>query len=57
MQLLIDKGANVCAQTKEQWQPLHSACKWENLEAAVKLIENGADLNARYCCLIISFHL
>lgn len=31
----------------DEWQPLHSACCWNNVECAMVLIANGADINAR----------
>lgn len=45
-QLLIQSGANIAAKTDCGWQPLHSACKWNNAECAAKLLAYGADVNA-----------
>lgn len=35
------------AKTQDDWQPLHSAACWNNVDSAALLIENGADINAR----------
>jgi len=41
---LLEHGANAHAWTSEGWEPLHSACKWGNVEAAYALL-NGADID------------
>lgn len=40
-------GAKINVQTMDGWQPLHSACCWNNIECAAALIANGADVNAK----------
>lgn len=44
--LLLQYGADIHAQTEMGWQPLHSCCQWNHVECAVRLIQNGADVNA-----------
>jgi len=46
VQFLLRHGANISAETEDGWQPLHSACKWNNARCVVKLLEHGADPNA-----------
>jgi len=46
VQLLLSHGANISAETEDGWQPLHSACKWNNARCVAKLLEHGADPNA-----------
>lgn len=31
----------------DEWQPLHSACHWNNVECVAALIAHGADINAK----------
>jgi ankyrin repeat protein len=40
-------GAKIDAKTQDDWQPLHSACYWNNTECAELLISSGADINAK----------
>ena len=47
LQYLIQKNAAIDAQTQDGWQPLHSACCWNNVECAALLLQHGADINAR----------
>ncbi|XP_028129824.1 ankyrin repeat domain-containing protein 49 isoform X2 [Diabrotica virgifera virgifera] len=44
---LLQKGANIAAQTEMLWQPLHSCCQWNHKDCAAILIQHGADINAR----------
>lgn len=46
LQFLLESQADPNARTADQWTPLHSACKWNNVECAEKLIEAGTDINA-----------
>lgn len=43
---LIQKGANIAAETDLKWQPLHSCVQWNHVECAAYLIQCGADVNA-----------
>lgn len=43
---LIEKGANIAAETDLKWQPLHSCVQWNHVECAAYLIQCGADVNA-----------
>ena len=46
VQVLLDKGANVNLAGREEWTPLHSACRCGNNTNIVKLlISHGADVN------------
>lgn len=45
-QILLDSGADHSARTEDNWQPLHSACKWNNVDCAAILLAYGADINA-----------
>lgn len=44
---LLQKGANIAAQTEMMWQPLHSCCQWNSIDCAALLIRHGADINAK----------
>nr|CAD7579711.1 unnamed protein product [Timema californicum] len=44
--LLLQHEADVSARTEDHWQPLHSACRWNNHRSAAKLLAHGADINA-----------
>jgi ankyrin repeat protein len=46
-QFLLESGAKIDAKTQDEWQPLHSACYWNNVDCASILIQNGADINAK----------
>ena len=46
IQLLIDAGADIEAKNKYYARPLHYAAIYQNLDAARKLLELGADVNA-----------
>lgn len=46
-QYLLEAGAKIDAKTQDEWQPLHSACCWNNTKCAEALIANGADVNAK----------
>ncbi|MEA1786002.1 ankyrin repeat domain-containing protein [Arenibacter sp. GZD96] len=48
-QELLEKGAdpNIAANNQFKVAPIHSACATSNLEMAVLLIKNGADVNAK----------
>lgn len=35
------------AKTNDGWEPLHSACCWNNVDCAAVLIAHGADVNAK----------
>lgn len=39
-------GAKHDVATIDNWQPLHSACKWNNTKCAALLLSRGADINA-----------
>lgn len=57
VEYLLQKGADIFAQTEMHWQPLHSCCKWNNFKCAALLIQNGADVNAvseggKFHCLL-----
>ena len=45
--MLIAKGADVNAKTKDGRTPLHAAAHWGKAEVAKVLIAKGADLKAR----------
>lgn len=45
-QFLLQKGAKHDASTIDNWQPLHSACKWNNIKCVSLLLSRGADINA-----------
>lgn len=45
--ILLEYGADIAAQTDMGWQPLHSACKWNHAECALRLLQHGADVNAK----------
>ena len=47
MEYLLRHGADVNNRTVDGWTPLHSACRWGNVEAASMLIRSKADVNAR----------
>lgn len=42
----MENNADPNARTAYYWTPLHSACKWNNVECAERLIEAGSDINA-----------
>lgn len=44
---MLKHGANIAAETEMGWQPLHSACKWNQANCALRLLQNGADINAK----------
>ena len=44
---MLECGAKIDAETHDGWQPLHSACCWNNVECAATLIAHGANVNAR----------
>lgn len=46
LQYLLSIGADFSAQTEDNWQPLHSACRWNNARIAAMLLDAGADINA-----------
>jgi len=46
-QYLLEAGARIDAKTQDLWEPLHSACCWNNMECAETLIANGANINAK----------
>lgn len=46
-QHLLKKGANLEAKTVDGWEPLHSACCWNNANCISMLISNGANINAK----------
>jgi len=43
----LEVGAKTDAETQDGWQPLHSACCWNNVECAAVLIAHGANINAK----------
>lgn len=45
--VLLSRGADVDARTREGWTPLHSAARWAKAKAVTLLLENGANVNAR----------
>ena len=47
MECLLRHGADVNSKTIDGWTPLHSACRWGNVEAASLLLRCKADLNAQ----------
>ena len=47
MECLLRHGADVKSKTIDGWTPLHSACRWGNVEAASLLLRCKADLNAQ----------
>ncbi|CAG9854488.1 unnamed protein product [Phyllotreta striolata] len=47
VEYLLEKGANIAAETEMSWQPLHSCCQWNNVKCAAALIRHGADVNAK----------
>lgn len=47
LQYLLQAGAKIDAKTQDEWQPLHSASCWNNVECVATLIANGADINAK----------
>ncbi|HQQ11315.1 MAG TPA: ankyrin repeat domain-containing protein, partial [Synergistales bacterium] len=44
---LIDRGADIEAQDKEGWTPLHYACMNGRTDIARLLLDRGADIEAR----------
>lgn len=46
LQYLLSVGADYSATTEDLWQPLHSACRWNNATCAALLLDCGADINA-----------
>ncbi|XP_020293932.1 putative ankyrin repeat protein RBE_0220 isoform X5 [Pseudomyrmex gracilis] len=44
--MLLDRGANVNAETQDGTTPLHHAIKFENMEIAELLLNHGANVNA-----------
>ena len=48
LQILIDKGVNLNQKRYDSMlTPLELACLWDNSHDALKLIENGADVNVK----------
>lgn len=45
--VLLARGANVNAVSRDGWTPLHSAARWAKAKAVTLLVENGANLNAQ----------
>lgn len=41
VEYLIGVGANVHARTGDGWQPLHCACRWNKVDVAYLLLQNG----------------
>ncbi|XP_069692292.1 ankyrin repeat domain-containing protein 49-like isoform X3 [Periplaneta americana] len=54
---LLSQGADIAARTEDGWQPLHSACKWNNVRCVAKLLEHGADVNATSKGALTPLHL
>ncbi|MFB3896971.1 MAG: ankyrin repeat domain-containing protein [bacterium] len=48
VKLLIKNGADVNSKTKEGWTALHGAVQGEQTEAAIYLLENGAEIDSQY---------
>jgi ankyrin repeat protein len=48
VKLLIKNGADINSKTKEGWTALHGAVQGEQTEAALYLIENGAEVDPKY---------
>lgn len=42
----MKRGAKIDAKTIDGWEPLHSACHWNNVESITLLVANGANINA-----------
>lgn len=47
VQMLLEEGASITAETVDGWTPLHSACHWNSASCAEKLISVGADVNRK----------
>ena len=46
-QYLLEQGADTSAKTLDGWQPLHSACMWNNVDCIAVLLAVNVDINAR----------
>ncbi len=44
--MLLTHGAEIEAQTLDGWTPLHSACRWDAIDAVSLLLRHGANVNA-----------
>lgn len=43
---MLIRGAKLDQQTLDGWEPLHSACCWNNIDCIAMLTANGANINA-----------
>lgn len=48
VKLLVKNGADVNSKSKEGWTALHGAVQGEQTEAAIYLLENGAEIDPKY---------
>ncbi|XP_030842861.1 poly [ADP-ribose] polymerase tankyrase-1-like [Strongylocentrotus purpuratus] len=46
VEFLLERGADMCAQTTDGWQPIHCAARWNNPCVASLLVQAGCDVNA-----------
>ena len=46
-QFLLDNGADIEANTSDDWTPLHSASNWGNHHMAALLLSSGANINSQ----------
>lgn len=54
---MLEQGARTDAKTTDDWEPLHSACCWNNVHCAEALVENGANVNAKTKGEVTPLHL
>ncbi|KAK9499100.1 hypothetical protein O3M35_003609 [Rhynocoris fuscipes] len=57
VEFLLMSGAKHDCETIDKWQPLLSACRWNQLECAALLISHGADVNATSNGGVTALHL
>ena len=44
---MLTVGAKVDVRTDDGWQPIHCACRWNKVEVASLLLQNGANINSQ----------
>lgn len=43
---MLSRGANIESKTTDRWTPLHSACRWNEVNSVIVLLQHGADINS-----------